>query len=124
MVDLKTVKAVKAVKVKVQGLKMPAALPRVFRNLGRKRTRGEEVDVDVELIQLSSVRGKSGLVPRGEGWMMDKQGAWVWEDGGGKKAGLMGEGDHVLVEGYPGRDEEDSIGFATTEERFENIDVK
>ena len=114
----------KAVKVKMQELKMPAALPRVFRKLGRKRARGEVVDADIELIQLNSVKGKSGLVPRGKGWMMDKQGAWVWEDGGGKKAGSVGEGHRVLVEEYPGRDEEDSIEFVTTEERFENIDVK
>ncbi len=33
-------------------------------------------------------------------------------------------GDHVLVEGYTARDEEDSIGYVTTEERFENVDVK
>lgn len=120
----KKVADLKVVKINIQGLKMPVALPRVFKELGRKKTRGDSADAGVELLQLSSVRGKSGLVPKGGGWTIDKHGAWVWGNGGGQKAGLTREGDHVLVEGYAGRDEEDSIGFITTEERLENVDVK
>ncbi|OBT69847.1 hypothetical protein VE03_00748 [Pseudogymnoascus sp. 23342-1-I1] len=123
--EQKRVVDLKVVKFKMQELKMPAALPRVFRKMGRKRSTGEAVaDTDVELIQLSSVKGKSGLVPKGGKWKLDKKGAWVWEFGGEKKAGLAAKGNHVLVEGLVARDEEDSIGFATTEERFENVDVK
>ncbi|KFX94717.1 hypothetical protein V490_04240 [Pseudogymnoascus sp. VKM F-3557] len=126
MVEQKRVVNLKAVKIKVQEIKMPAALPRAFRKLGRMRARGEDVSTDVELIQLSSVKGRSGLVPRSAGWMMDKQGVWIWEgkSGGDNKADLAAEGDHVLVEAYRARDEEDSIGFVTTEERFENVDPK
>ncbi|OBT74838.1 hypothetical protein VF21_06753 [Pseudogymnoascus sp. 05NY08] len=115
MEEQKKVVDLKVVKINFQDLKMPAALPNVFKKLGRKRERGEVVaDGDVELIQLSSVKGKSGLAPKGG----------FWEEVGGKKAGLTGEGDHVLVEAYAGRDEEDSIGFVVTEERFENVDAK
>lgn len=122
----KNVVDLKVMKINIQELKMPAALPRVFRKLGRKKTRGEgeAADAGVELLQLSSVKGKSGLVSKGGGWTIDKQDAWVLEEGGGKEADLAREGDHVLVEGYRGRDGEDSIGFITTEERFENVDVK
>ncbi|KFY73764.1 hypothetical protein V499_06155 [Pseudogymnoascus sp. VKM F-103] len=121
----KKVVDLKAVKINMQNLKMPAALPKVFEKLGRKRERGEVVaDGDVELIQLSSVKGKSGLAPKGGRWTLDKHGAWIWEEGGGKKASLTGKGDHMLVEAYAGRDGEDSIGFVTTEERFENVDAK
>ncbi|ELR05164.1 hypothetical protein VC83_03807 [Pseudogymnoascus destructans] len=125
MEEQKKVVDLKVVKINMKNLKMPAALPKVFRKLGRKRERGEVVaDDDVELIQLSSVKGKSGLVPKGGRWTLDKQGTWVWEEGGGKNAGLTGKGDHMLVEAYAGRDDEDSIGFVTTEERFENVDTK
>ncbi|KFY27233.1 hypothetical protein V493_03635 [Pseudogymnoascus sp. VKM F-4281 (FW-2241)] len=123
--EQKRVVDLKAVKFKMQELKMPAALPRAFRKFGRKRATGEAfVDADVELVQLSSVKGKNGLSPRDGRWKLDKQGAWIWEEGGSKKAALVGKGDHVLVDGFVGRDEEDSIGFVTTEERFENVDAK
>ncbi|KFY07557.1 hypothetical protein V492_07023 [Pseudogymnoascus sp. VKM F-4246] len=115
--EQKKVIDLKVVKFKVQEIKMPAALPRAFRKMGRKRTRGEDADGDIELMQLSSVKGKSGLVPKGEGWMLDKDGSWVWGVRGGNKAGLA-------AEEYAARDEDDSIGFVTTEERFENVDAK
>ncbi|OBT46611.1 hypothetical protein VE00_01772 [Pseudogymnoascus sp. WSF 3629] len=99
MEEQKKVVDLKVVKINVQDLKMPVALPKVFKKLGRKRERGEVVaDGDVELIQLSSLKGK--------------------------KASLTGKGDHMFVEAYAGRDEEDSIGFVTAEERFENVDAK
>jgi hypothetical protein len=117
----------KVVKTKMQELKMPAALPRVLRMLGRKKAGGDRLGIivegDIELGKMPSAKGKGLLAPEGEGWMLNKEGVWIWE-AGGKKTGRGPKGEEVIVQGFAGRDEEDSIGFVTTEERFENIDVK
>lgn len=114
----------KVVKTKMQDLKMPVALPRVFRRLGRKKAGlGIIVEGDIEMGPMSPIKGKCLLPPKSEGWMLDDKGVWTWE-GGVKETALGPAGEEVIVQRFAGRDEEDSIGFVTTEERFENVDVK